>query len=1045
MDTFDKFWQVPEVTGLHRRPARSPLLPFPDEDAALAGERSDTPWFHDLGGTWRFALADRPEASPQGWQDAAFDTSDWDEVAVPGLFTMTGHDRPIYTNITMPIDTDPPEVPADNPTGLYRRAFRRPRGWKGRRVILHVGGFESALAVFVNGRRVGLAKDSRLPAEFDITPHLTTGENVLAMQVIRWSDGSFLEDQDHWWHAGIHRDVYLYAAGMEHIADVFARPTVAGDLASAELAVDVTLELPEELSPGWQVAMRLLSPTGKDVFRKRVVVQIDPDALRRQGPVVTLEKTVRKPKLWSAETPHLYRLIVSLLDPKGRPAECTTTRIGFRRIELGDREVLVNGRPVLFKGVNRHDHDDRTGKVISRESMLADIRLMKQHNINAVRTSHYPNDSLWYDLCDEFGLYVIDEANVEAHHHYHRLCRDPRYAGAFLDRGRRMVLRDKNHPCVIFWSLGNETGYGPNHDAMAGWIRRFDPTRLMHYEGAIRRDWHNRRWDGRPGDIPGLLASDVVCPMYPRVDSLVEFSRRGDDPRPLIMCEYAHSMGNSTGNLKEYWDAIESLPGLQGGYIWDWVDQGLTRTDDHGRTYWAYGGDFGDEPNDKNFCINGLIWPDRTPHPAMTEVKKVLQPVDIEAEDLADGRVTVVNKHDFIDLGHLKGRWRVTVDGRGTQGGTFPRLKTPPGGRESVPLNLRPPELQPGQEAFLEVTFELAGDHPWASKGHVVGFEQLPLASRRPRKLRRRKAPPVELETTARLYRVAAGEMTATFSRATGAIQRMQWAGQELISAGPTLCLWRAPLDNDGIKGRPNRHWELLHRWLEMGLDRVRLEGVRCSARRSRDGEAIIRAVTRGRTKNGTVTHDVTCTVRPDGSIVLAQRFRVPKGLENLPRVGVAMVLAGDLERLTWLGRGPGENYIDRNTGSPVGRYDSTVAEQYVPYIVPQDCGNHTDVRWLALRDEQGTGLLVAARPAMEFTALHYATDDLYRAHHTSELPPRGEVHLHVDARQRGVGGASCGPDTLECYRVGPGPYEQTLCLRPLTPDDDPGELGRAR
>ncbi|MDX1523555.1 MAG: glycoside hydrolase family 2 TIM barrel-domain containing protein, partial [Anaerolineae bacterium] len=662
----------------------------------------------------------------------------------------------IYTNVRMPFLSDPPHVPQeDNPTGLYQHTFTIPDTWADRRIFLTFDGVESAFYLWVNGQPVGYSQGSRLPAEFEVTPYCQPGENTLAAMVIRWSDGSYLEDQDHWWMAGIYRDVSLSARPRLHIFDIFARTDLDADYRDATLRVQATLNhnLPnpreydgemifvDDSLADYRLEAQLFDAAGEPVFTEPLaqpVLQSDwaMTAIRFNQPVSS-------PAKWSAEQPNLYTLVVAL---KRGPAEANETieavscKVGFRQVEIKDRELLINGRPVLLKGVNRHDFDDRRGKTINEESMVADIKLMKRFNINAVRTSHYPNASRWYELCDEYGLYLIDEANIECHGVYNKLAHDPRWTTAFVERGRRMVERDKNHPSIILWSLGNESGYGPNHDALAGWIRGYDPSRPLHYEGAIspftimlndpearpqampgqteQEAWRRRGW------LLGRLATDIVCPMYPSVDHIIAYAQDPANDRPLIMCEYAHSMGNSTGNLKEYWDAIESHHGLQGGFIWDWVDQGLRKTDEQGRDFWAYGGDFGDTINDANFCINGLIWPDRTPHPALYEYKKVLQPIAISAVDLAAGQLEITSKQDFIDLSAYQGRWELSVDGVILAEGLLPTLKIPPGQSEVVTLPLTNPKLSPGSECLLRVTFGLARATAWAEAGHEIAWEQ---------------------------------------------------------------------------------------------------------------------------------------------------------------------------------------------------------------------------------------------------------------------------------------------------------------------------------
>ena len=713
-------WEDPQIVGINKRPGHVNVVPYADERSALHGRRHESPYFQSLNGQWLFHYAPNPGAVPAVLSQEALDSLDWQPIAVPGNWTMQGYDKPIYTNIKMPIPPDPPRVPQDdNPTGLYRRAFTLSEDWGERQVLICFEGVESAFYLWANGRFVGYSQGSRTPAEFDLTPFLQPGENELAAMVIRWSDGSYLEDQDHWWMAGIYRDVYLYTVPKVAVRDYFVRTKLDDAYCDATLEVAVELEAFKAPWPAnYFVTLQLFDAQQQPLFAapaKRAF-----QAALSEPPVVTLRHVITSPHKWSAEAPYLYTLLLTLYNPQGEPLQVLSGKIGFRQVEIRGRELLVNGQAVLFKGVNRHEHDDRTGKTIDESTMIADIKLMKQFNFNAVRNSHYPNHPRWYELCDEYGLYLIDEANIEAHALYDRLCSDPQWAHAFMERGQRMVQRAKNHACIILWSLGNESGYGPNHDALAGWIRGTDSTRPLHYEGAISRshgqDWHD-----------GARVTDVVCPMYPQVREIEAYGADQSGERPLIMCEYAHSMGNSTGNLKEYWQAIKKYHGLQGGFIWDWVDQGLLKRDDQGNSYWAYGGDFGDTINDVNFCINGLIWPDRTPHPAMYEAKKIFQPLAIKAVDLAAGQVEISNEQDFCGMDALVGRWEVAVDGRVVQEGTLPPLDIPPGGSRLITLPLQPLDLGPGQEPFLMIRFALAGDTSWAAAGHEIAWEQFPL------------------------------------------------------------------------------------------------------------------------------------------------------------------------------------------------------------------------------------------------------------------------------------------------------------------------------
>ncbi|MBD3244057.1 MAG: DUF4981 domain-containing protein, partial [Chitinivibrionales bacterium] len=931
-------WTSPECTGINRLPPRATLFPFKTERSALGRDPKRSPWVKSLNGPWRFKLVANPDKAPGNFAERSFADNAWDTVEVPGNWTMQGHDKPWYTNIIMPFPHDPPQVPVDNPTGLYRTSFSLPATWRKRRVVVHFGGVESAFFVYVNGHEVGFGKGSRTPTELDITPYLVPGRNVLAAKVIRWSDGSYLEDQDHWWMAGIYRDVYLYSTDTTYIADVFARAGLDDALRDGVLSTTVRVGRVGAFPAGYRVGLQLYSPAGRPLFGRPLegVLPDDDNPWRRADPEVTLERSVRSVKQWSAEKPDLYTVVVTLHDPRGKTVEVTSCRVGFRRVEVCDRELRVNGKPVLFSGVNRHDHHDTRGKAVTRESMLADARLMKQFNVNAVRTCHYPNDPEWYDICDEYGLYVIDETNIETHAFYDRICNDPQWSAAFLDRGMRMVERDKNHPCVIEWSLGNESGYGPNHDAMAGWIRRRDPSRPIHYEGATAAT----RWAG------GHHSTDIVCPMYPSIDAIVQWAKTTRDHRPLIMCEYAHAMGNSSGSLKEYWEAIEKHHGLQGGYIWDWVDQGILKTDEKGRAFWAYGGDFGEEPHDHNFCINGMIWPDRTPHPAMYELKKLAQPVGVEPIDLKRGTIRIVNKQYFSDLQWLRGKWEMTVDGSVVLQGRLPSLKVPPGESMKVSLKLRRQLMIPGRECRLMVRFVTAGSQPWAPAGHEVAWEELPLPAPERKRAKRPKVHAGSLELTERREAVivTGDEFSLQFDRRRAVMTSLRLKGRELLVDGPRLAVWRAPTDNDGYRHNPTMKGRPLAEWLRVGLNAPKRTARQADVAVNPDGSITFHArhAIVGKGARYGFDHRHLYTVLPDGTIVVENRISVDSRMPELPRVGVQLMLAPGSERLEWYGRGPHESYWDRKCGAAVGRYRSTVDEQFVPYILPQENGNHT-------------------------------------------------------------------------------------------------------
>lgn len=1070
-------WENPQMTGLNKRPAHATLVPYPDQATALSGHRLQSPYVKLLNGQWKFYLAPNPVSVPENFYQPDFDVSDWAEITVPGNWTVQGYDKPIYTNLKLPFAPNPPFVPhEDNPTGLYRCTFTLPDAWQGRQIFISFAGVESAFYVWLNGQCVGFSKDTRLPAEFDLTPYLQSGENTLAALVIRWSDASYLEDQDHWWMAGIHRDVYLYATPKVHLADFFVRTELDDAYQDATLKVQASLDFYEQTPPaeyhgevqrttdqptGYQVEMQLFKADQTPLFESVIKPVLTSDwALTR----VNFSQKIANPEKWSAEKPYLHTLLLTLKNSQGETVEVVSSRVGFRRVEVNGRELLINGQPVLMKGVNRHDFHDRLGKTVPEATMRADIKLLKQFNLNAVRTSHYPNDARWYELCDEYGLYLIDEANIECHGIYNKLANDPQWAHAFLDRGMRMVARDKNHPCIIMWSLGNESGYGPNHDALAGWIRGYDPSRPLHYEGATSPYTILQQGDSLTGRLSheqkeealqrgwraGHLVTDVFCPMYPSVDHIIAYAQDLTNTRPLIMCEYAHSMGNSTGNLKEYWEAIEGYHGLQGGFIWDWVDQGLLKVDEQGREYWAYGGDFGDEINDFNFCLNGLIWPDRTPHPALFEVKKVLQPVGVELKNLADlisqprEKVKILleinNKQYFSDLSQFRGTWEVMAEGEVLQRGDLPPLTTLPQASEEITLTFPTPSLPPGAACFLTVRFSLVADTPWAEKGHEVAWEQfkLPLQTPEPPAIDLEQMPSLELSETAAEVVITGPDFRLVFDRTQGQLTSWIYREVEVLVSGPKLNVWRAPTDNDGLKFQPEAEGKLLAEWLKAGLPRLerQVESVTVEPVKPYIIRLAIKTSETSAAGSFTAfTHHHTYTIYGSGEVVMENTIEASPDLPPLPRLGLTMSLSGGFEQFTWFGRGPHENYIDRNTGAAIGLYSSSVDEQYVPYIMPQENGNKTEVRWLTLTNEAAkVGLLAVGSQPFETSVSHYTADDLYQAYHTNELTRRDEVVLNLDVRQCGLGGASCGPGTLPQYLVLPGTYTFGVHLRPFVP-----------
>jgi beta-galactosidase len=1011
-------WTRPEITHVGRLPMRSPLLPAPDVETARDARRPN-PWVRSLDGTWRFRLVDSPRAAPKRFADPAYRDGDWSEVAVPGLWTMQGFDRPIYTNVQMPFRGVPPEVPDENPTGLYRRTFTVPKAWKGRRIVLHVGAADSVLHVWVNGAPIGISKDSRLEAAFDVTDHVRTGGNTLACMVVRWSDASYLEDQDQWWHAGIGRSVVLTATGTTWIEDVHATATYDVDAGTGTLAVRTTVGFRDRPERGWTVRARLETLGGRPVRAAALTAPVPTNrrAYLFSGHVCEVAVEDLDVEPWSAEVPNRYRLLVSLVDADGVVREVTACTVGFTAIEIRDRELLLDGAPVLLRGVNRHDFDPDTGRVVTAEQMRAELVLMKQFGFNAVRTSHAPNDPAFYDLCDELGVWVVDEANVESHAFNLSLCHDPRYAAAVLDRGSRMVRRDKNHPSIVLWSLGNESGYGAHHEALAGWIRAYDPTRPLHYEGAIMWDW------GR-----AQMATDVLCPMYPEIAEIVDWASQRRGEAPLIMCEYSHAMGNSNGCLAEYWDAIESTVGLQGGFVWELWDHGLRQTLADGTTRFAYGGDFGDEPNDGNFCIDGMVWPDRTPKPAMWEHRALASPLGVER---VGRRWRLTNRQDFRDLSWLRARVEVAVDGDVRVRAALPLPDLAPRATANVDLPVAITTYASDEECVVSVIVTVGRAQPWAARGFELAREQVVLPpSTRPARSSGR--------TVSDWSDAFAHPADEVYGTETDEFVRWRIAG-ETITGSAQLALWRAPTDNDGLKLADHQDLKPLGRWRAAGLDRlearphiVRL-GDPLSGRESRvdweyagaDGVVVTRRELR--------------RYRPDASVVVHEDVVIPGDVDDLPRVGIRWDLPGELEHVTWYGRGPVESYPDRRRGAYLGRFTQSIADQYVPYVMPQEHGGHADTRWGVVHTAVGWGLLVTAPEPFQWNVSMFTPEQLTMASHAEELDPSGSlVTMHLDPWHRGLGTLSCGPDTLPEYRIGSGRYRFTWAMRPVHVRRDP-------
>ena len=1038
---FDKILRrSPESTGGGKLPVHATFFHHSTEEEALAGGYGR--WLLFLNGTWKFRFFENPDLVSD---DLLFDADDsgWADIAVPGCWDMQGYGHPHYTNIQMPFREYPPEVPEQNPTGIYRGKFILPNGWDERRVILHFDGVENCFFLFINGTAVGFSKDSRGPSEFDITRLIRKGENQISVLVHQFSDAAYVEDQDQWWHAGIVRNVYLYATPKNYIEDVFAAATLDQDLKTGILDLELIagldsdswreiqeiknngmteLEPADKIQNGWFFEIRLYESCGRKVLESRIDVAAkhgftayfnlkDPHRLYTH-----LSLKLPEVKAWSAEAPFRYTLTVCLRRKEEAPVDVTGIKIGFRRVEVKHRELRINGKPVLICGVNRHEHDPGTGRTLTVESMRKDIELMKQFNINAVRTSHYPDAPEFYDLCDEYGLYVFDEANLEHHAYFYDLCSNPAWAYHYMDRAIHLVMRDKNHPSVIVWSLGNESGIGANHAAAAGWIRHYDSSRVLLCERAI--------YSQEGGWLPNLNRNltDILAPMYPQISTIINWaSYPTEDERPMILCEYSHAMGNSNGCLKEYFDSFRKYHGLQGGFIWEWVDHGIEKIDRSGKKYWGYGGDFGDEPNDFNFVADGLVFPDRTPHPALFELKKLAQPVELKAVDLFSGRIRVINRKYFTSLADCELEWSLLVNGEKRQSGKITDLPIPPENRipdftqsglhdvfDTPPAHfmdfqlpyVKPEELLAGDDCRLQLSLRLKQKTLWAPAGHEIGWEEFIL--------------PFQSFSSRPEGRYLKTELVNGDDRFI-----LLCGGEQLISAGPKLNILRATTDNDCIKrnlGNPAFRHCIGNKWLEMGLHQLR-EKVLVSTPTHLEC-----CYTTPYGKN--IVHSQKLEFLTDHSLRIRNRFEIPEGLEDLPCLGVELELPSIYDTVTYFGRGPFENYIDRQTGARTGIYQFSMDEMHVPYIMPQENGNRTEVRWIALKGRSSQySLIFSGEGPMEFSISRYSIHEMQRKYHENELKDSGKLYLHLNYKQRGVGTSSCGPDTLPEYKLTSGVF----------------------
>lgn len=1051
--TVDKtFYQLPELTEINRVPAHGAWIPFADKKSALSRNPDKSCYYISLDGNWKFHLYCTPEEVPENVFSKDFRDKTWRTIPVPSNWTLQNtFDKPHYTNSAMPFESNPPRVPKANPTGIYRTSFTLPDSWNGRRTVLHVGAAESYLEVYLNGEFVGMGKDCRLPSEFDLTEGALPGRNELVCKVIRWSDSSYVEDQDQWWMAGIFRSVYLYSTQRTYIADYSFNGDY--DVDAREGILDFYAELGMCLP-----LFRPVTPEGKTAFQSRKEAGL---ARTASGPDSKLDflidaelsssltgKILWKDRLkvsgsyrlsnyrgklhvrlpgilpWSSEKPTLYNLSVMLRNPDGKILDVRAGRVGFRNIRIEGSNLLFNGKRVLIRGINRHEHNMLTGKTLSEEDMLRDIRLLKQFNFNAVRTSHYPNDRRWYDLCDEYGIYVLDEMNCESHALYPWLCRDPRWRNAFVSRAARMVLRDRSHACIYGWSLGNESGNGENHLAAIEAIMVLDQTRCIHHEGELKPTWTQSESMSSGGFD---WQNNFFNPMYPTHSVLEEYSGSRTSNRPAIPCEYAHAMGNSSGALADYWDLFKKLPKLQGGFLWNWMDQGILQTDENGRRWFAYGGDFGETIHDASFNCNGMLAPDARPHPAMYEFRHCAQPVDVEPVRLKQKKFRICNRQDFMDLSVFAGKWTLALNGRILRTDKLQGLKAGPGKTEEIVLDFELPVLSGKDELFLNFEFSLARTTPWAPAGTLLAHDQVELT--RICKKTKPGAPTIvtrpKIIRRARIVSVRNGESILRLSSRDGS-GSFEFGRKKVLAELFDCCLFRCPTENDAIRCWRGQSYKPGVQWITAGLDRLKTQRVIVM---ENGPELRVEKILTGTDPKAEIEFIQTIRPEPDGFFSFHQHYSIPETFPTLPRIGVRAVLPNEFEEVDYFGRGPWENYSDRCRAAEIGLYHSSVSKMYEDsYVVPQENGNRTGVRFVTLSSDDAV-IRVESDTPFEFGASHADAPDLFQAKHQNEVPFHPKTFWHIDLAQRGLGTGACGPQTLEKYALDRKSYDFSFRL----------------
>jgi len=1051
-------WENPSVNQINRLETHATFYSYDTKKLALENIREQSKTFKSLNGSWKFNWVAKPGEAIQNFQDKHYVSTQWKTIDVPSNWEMRGYGTPIYTNSTYPFFSDFPKINAhDNPVGHYIKSFALDASWEGKDVILHFGGVSSALYVWVNGKFVGYSEDTRLPSEFNITSHLNTGENKIAVKVFRWSDGSYLEAQDHWRMSGIEREVFLQAVPKVRLSDFTIRTTLDKNYEDEilqirpEFVASIANKYKEKVGhfgdnplnttvDNWTLTSQLFDAKGQvygeenTMALKKYFGEYYPQ--RDNVPFALVEIPVKAPKKWSADSPYLYTLLFTLKNDKGEDIQFTSTKVGFRILKIDKRgRFLVNGNPVKMIGVNRHDHHYKNGKVVSRADMEADVKLMKQFNFNAVRTAHYPNDPFFYDLCDQYGLYVMDEANLETHGLRGKLSNVPAWSNAYLERGVRMVERDKNHPSIVFWSLGNESGMGPNHAAMAGWIKEMDPTRYIHYEGAqgdaTDSRYKNKFFEHGKGNPTDPKWVDMISRMYPQpFEYKALIDNTSFDNRPVLMCEYAHAMGNSLGNMQKYWDIIYNNDRALGGYIWDWIDQGLQKIDENGIPFLAYGGDFGDTPNSGSFCLNGIIASDRTPKPEIYECKKVNQPAVISEVNLEHGDFKILNRHHAVDLSIYDVVWQLEENGKTVHSGMVNNLTTPPFATTAFKINYKPFKFKSEHQYYITFKGQLKKNTLWAEKGFTVFKNQFKIPNNNDiQALKIEEHSALNVSETASTININNEKTTVIIDKNSGRIERLDIKGNNILKMPLTLNFWRPETNNDAAYRKAKKQTNE-KQWMK-AEDRLIVESTTVNKLK----KGVVRVSVFGKIENPKTTITLQYTILGNGVVWVDYSAAIDQSAPNIPKIGMQLAVSNTYNTVTYLGKGPQANYQDRQTGALFGLYKANVKNMNYAYAVPQEYGNHMDTYWFKLENNLGNGFKITGTKPLNFSVLQYDTETIESAKHTNALKSNANLTVNIDHIQMGIGGDntwSHRAEPHEEYLIKPNIYKYSFTIEPL-------------